>query len=174
MCTGVEIALIAGAAVSTGTALYQANQASKMADQQEAQAAIDARNAAGAAELQAASIRKAASRQRAEARASLAASGVTVGEGTAEQIDTDIAVRGEQDALAAIYEGTARSGQIRASGGMAAQRSRNAATAGYINAGTSALGAYSTVAKGWNVPAVNDNGYSQGVGSAYNGRRAGV
>lgn len=156
MCTGAEIALVIGA-VGTGVSVYsqvqQADQAKDVANQQQAQAAADAAYADSEAQVQARTIRKAAERQRAEARASLAGSGVVVGEGTAEQIDTQIATDSEQDALMAIYDGGNRARSISVSGSQAAQRSRNASTAATTGAFTSALQGGSTLARGWNTSA---------------------
>jgi len=150
----VSLAMIglaaAGTAVNYSAQKKQQAQAEDMARQQSAQAQDDANFAASAAEVEARKIRKATQKQQAEARAALASSGVVVGEGTAEQIDTEIAAEGEQDALMALYDGSNRARQIRVGGEMAAQRSRNAATAAGYGA-TSALvsGAYN-IASGWN------------------------
>lgn len=156
MCTGAEIALVIGA-VGTGVSVYsqvqQADQAKDTANQQQAQAAEDAAYAASEAQVQARTIRKAAERQRAEARASLAGSGVVVGEGTAEQIDSEIGRDAEQDALMAVYDGNNRARSISVAGNQAAQRSRNASTAATTGAFTSALQGGSTLARGWNTSA---------------------
>lgn len=156
MCTGAEIAYgIAAAAAVGGTAIsYSAAQdqkaeASAMAKRQEAQAAQDAAYAASEAEVQAKAIRKATERQRAEARAALAASGVTVGAGTAEQIDTQISADGEQDALLAMYDGSTRASRIRTMGGMEAARSRGAARAASYEQASALVRGASSVASGW-------------------------
>lgn len=152
--TAVLIAAAASATVGTVSALSQASQADKMADYQAAQSQADAQTAASAANLQARQIRTATERQRAEARASLASSGVSVGVGTAEQIDQTVNSRGEQDALSAIYGGTVKAQQITTAGTLAANESRNAATASRIGAATTALNGFATVGKGWNVKKV--------------------
>lgn len=168
-------AAIGAAGVGTFTALSSARQQSKMADYQTAQAQADAATAASEAQLQARQIRRATDRQRAEARAALSGAGVNVGVGTAELIDSDINYRGEQDALMAIYGGTTRGNAIRQQGAIQAANSRNAASASLMQAGATALGGFSTVARGWNVqPAVSDGGYSIGQGSAYGGNRRGL
>ncbi|WP_295539281.1 hypothetical protein [uncultured Pseudacidovorax sp.] len=158
MCTGAEIAYgvaaataVVGTAVSYSAAQDQKDAAQDMAKRQEAQAAQDAAYAASEAELQARAIRKATDRQRAEARAALANSGAVVGAGTAEQIDTQIAMDGEQDALMAIYDGGTRASRIRTVGGMESLRSRNAArAAGYESTSALVRGA-SSLASGWKV-----------------------
>lgn len=156
MCTGLEIAYAVGAAATVaGTALsYSAAQDQKAdaeatAATQRAQAQIDANYAASEAELQARTIRKAGDRQRAEARAALAGSGVVVGEGTAEQIDKEIQTNVEEDALMAIYDGRNRSQSILQGGRIAASRSENQARAAGYAATGSALSGINTVASGW-------------------------
>ncbi len=143
-------ASVVGTAVAVHSQQEQADQADKLAQQQQLQSQQDAAYAASEAEVQARTIRKAADKQRAEARASLAASGVTVGVGTAEQIDSEIAASGEEDALMAIYDGTNRARAIGINGDQAASRSRNAANSARIGAETSALSGFSSVARGWN------------------------
>lgn len=150
----VEGALLALAAAGTATSVYaqqqQAKQANQMADQQDLIAKQDAQFAASEAQVQAKMIRKATDRQRAEARAALAGSGVTVGVGTAEQIDQEIAADGEQDALMAIYDGGNRARQIQVQGNLESTRSRNAASAARINSVGTALQGGATIARGWN------------------------
>jgi hypothetical protein len=150
----VEGTLIALAAAGTAVSVYgqqqQAKQADRIASMQEQQGKEDAAFAASEAQVQARMIRKAGERQRADARASLAGAGVTVGVGTAEQIDKEIQADSEQDALMAIYDGSNRSRAITQSGNLEAYRSRNAAQAARIGAASSALSGASTIARGWN------------------------
>ena len=150
----VEGTLIALAAAGTAVSVYgqqqQAKQADRIAGMQEQQAKEDAAYAASEAQVQAKMIRKATDRQRSEARAALAGSGVTVGVGTAEQIDSEIAADGEQDALMAIYDGGNRARAIQQGGTMEAMRSRNAASAARIGSYATALQGGATIAKGWN------------------------
>lgn len=147
-------AALAASAVGTAVSVYsqieQGKDADKIAAQQEQQGREDALYTASEAELQAKSIRKAADKQRAEARAALAGSGVVVGTGTAEQIDQEIQAGGEEDALMAIYDGTNRARAITRGGDLAASRSRNAASASRTGAVTSALQGGATIARGWN------------------------
>jgi len=146
-------AAVAGTAVSVYGAMEQKDQAKEAANAQQQTAAADAAYAASEAQVQARTIRKAADKQRAEARASLAGSGVVVGQGTAEQIDTTISANAEEDALMAIYDGSNRARAITQSGNLAASRSRNAASAAGIGAFGSALQGGSMLAKGWNTSA---------------------
>lgn len=138
-----------GTAVSVYSSMEQRDAAKDLAAQQAKQAQEDAAYAASQAEVQARQIRKATDRQRAEARASLASSGVSVGVGTAEQIDQDIQRSGEEDALMAIYDGKNNARGIYQSGQLASTRSRNAASAAGTNAWTSALQGGATLARGW-------------------------
>lgn len=146
-------ASVVGTAVSVYSQMEQADQADKIANQQANQAREDAQFAASEAQVQARQIRKAADKQRSEARGALAASGVVVGVGTAEQIDEEIQAGGEEDALMAIYDGTNRARAINQGGEITASRSRNAATASRYGAATSALQGGSTLARGWNTSA---------------------
>lgn len=160
---GIETAALAGyaalasAAVGTAVTVYgqmeQADQAKAAAKQQEQQGIEDAAYAASEAQLQARAIRKAGDKQRAEARAALAGSGVVVGQGTAEQIDASIQTSSEEDALMAIYDGSNQARSIRQGSALAANRSRNAANAATIGAYGSALQGGSTLARGWNTSA---------------------
>lgn len=157
---GIETAALAGyaalasAAVGTAVSVYsqqkQADKADEIAKQQQEIARQDAQYAASEAQLQAKAIRKASDKQRAEARAVLSGAGVVVGQGTAEQIDTEIQTDSEQDALLAIYDGTNRARSINQGGALAAQRSRNSASASRTGALTSALQGGATIARGWN------------------------
>lgn len=150
---GIETAiLIAGAAVSAGSAISQGQQAKATGQYQAAQAAADANAARASAQLEAEQIRKAGQRQRSAAMASQAAAGVKVDTGTAELINTEITQNAEQDALTTIQSGTTRSRQINAQGEAALISGKNASRAGVLNATSTALSAGATIAKGWRTP----------------------
>lgn len=155
MSGGISAAALALTAVGTAVSVYssqqQAKRADAMADYQTAQARADSATAVSSAQVQARAIRKAGARQQGEARAALASSGVIVGEGTAEQIDTSIAAANEEDALMAIYDGNTRAGQIRQGGNISAIQSQNQASAARTGAWTSALQGGATIARGWNM-----------------------
>jgi len=164
-------AALAGAAISTVSAIQQGNTARKngeteaanalaMGDYQKRQAEADAAVQQSEAQLQARQIRQAGDRQRSEARASMAASGVTVGTGTAELIDKEITANAEEDALLSIYQGDTRALQIRQGGriselagintaGAATTRGKNAQSAGYMSAASSALSGAGRAASSW-------------------------
>ena len=148
---GIETAiLMASAGLGAVSAISQGNQAAAMGKYQAEQAAADANAARESAKLEAAQIRKAGEKQRSSARAALAASGVNVDTGTAELINTEIQQNAEQDALTTIQTGVNRSRAINAEGEAARISGRNARTAGYLNAGSTALSAFSTAQRtGW-------------------------
>lgn len=150
---GIETAiLIAGAAVSAGSAISQGQQAKATGQYQAAQAAADANATRASAQLEAEQIRKAGQRQRSAAVASQAAAGVKVDTGTAELINTEITQNAEQDALTTIQSGSSRARQINAGGEAALISGKNASRAGVLNATSTALSAGATIAKGWRTP----------------------
>lgn len=98
-------AVAASAAYSSYSSVQQGKQAALNADAQAEQSQNDADNAASAATVQADRIRKMARIQAGQARASLAASGVEVGEGTALNINEEITKNAEEDAVMTILNG---------------------------------------------------------------------
>ena len=148
---GIETALLIGSAVvAGGSAIMQGQQAEAMGNYQAEQARADADAAAESAKLEAANIRKAGERQRSSARAALAASGVNVDTGTAELINTEITQNAEQDALTTIQTGVSRARMINAEGQASRIAGDNAATAGFLNAASTAMSAgYTGKKSGW-------------------------
>ena len=148
---GIETALLIGSAVvAGGSAIMQGQQAEAMGNYQAEQARADADAAAESAKLEAANIRKAGERQRSSARAALAASGVNVDTGTAELINTEIQQNAEQDALTTIQTGVSRARMINAEGQASRIAGDNAATAGFLNAASTAMSAgYTGKKSGW-------------------------
>lgn len=151
--TGVLLAYAAAASavVGAGSAIYSGDQQRKAGHRAEDQAAADAEAAQGAAQVEADKIRKATRARQSEAVASLAASGVDISSGTAEQIQTDIGQRGEEDALTTILTGGNRSRSLRQRGEEYGLQGENAQTAGYVNATSSVLSSVSSSARasGW-------------------------
>lgn len=143
MCTGVELALAGTALLGTGVAAYgqvqQGQEQKDWSNYQAAQTEADGRAAAAAARVQADQMRRAGARQRAAARADLAASGVDVGEGSAVQIDRQMTTDVEHDAILTTLDGQARAANAYGEGAALRVRGRQAARAGYINAGATAL-----------------------------------
>ena len=106
---GVETAIIAASIAATAFSAYSTVQSGKQAalnaDAQSDQAQLDADNAASASVVQADRIRRLARNQASSANASLAASGVDVGEGTAVNINESINQNAEEDAALTIFNG---------------------------------------------------------------------
>lgn len=145
----------------------QAQQSIAIGNYQRAQAEADAETARGEAVLQAGKIREATKRQRSAAIAATAASGTSVSDGTAELINFEIMRDGEKDALTTILSGNTRARQIivsgqgasisadtaaanaRQNGAAALASGKNAKSAGYVNAASSALRFGSQAASGW-------------------------
>jgi hypothetical protein len=150
---GIETAFLvaaAGSALAAGGAIYSGQQQKQQLNQQADQAQADAEAAAAQSQVEAGKIRAAARKQQSAALAALAVSGVDVSTGTAEQIQSDIANRGEQDALTTILTGSNKKNSIDASAAAMRIGGDNAATAGFINAGSSLLSGASKIGQsGW-------------------------
>ncbi|MEM5429400.1 hypothetical protein [Cupriavidus oxalaticus] len=143
-------AAVASAVVGAGAAIMSGQQAKDTAETNAELARRQADQDKDAAVAQAEKIRKAARQQQAEATANLAASGVSIGAGTPLRISNEIYRTSEQDAYQTILSGTRaqRAGDIQA--GMLDTTGQNAATAGYLNAGSSLLGGAASAYKaGW-------------------------
>lgn len=136
-------ALVAATALSAGASLYSGYQQYEQGKFANEQAQADAMAREGAARVEAERIRSMTKKQQSAARAAYAGSGVAVDEGSALNINEDIAQRGEMDALTAIMQGRYDSASMRQQGKMAAYQGRQGAIAGAINAGaTVASGAF--------------------------------
>ncbi|EKZ6150141.1 hypothetical protein YA29_04960 [Klebsiella aerogenes] len=149
MCTGVEIALVASSVLAAGGAAYSGQQQKKMANYQAAQAEADAEASKAAAKVEADRIRKAGREQAAAANASLAASGVETGEGTALRITSGITEDAEQDAFQTILTGNNQGARLNAQAQADRISGKNSAMAGNISAGSSLLSAGGTAYSGW-------------------------
>lgn len=149
MCTGIEIAAVASTVLAAGGAVAQGQQQRKMANYQANQAQADAEAQRAAAKVEADKIRKAGRQQAAAANAALAASGVETGEGTALRITSGITGDAEEDAYTTIMNGYNQGARLNAQAQADRISGRNAATAGYINAGSSLLSAGGTAYNGW-------------------------
>ena len=108
----VAIATIAATAYSAYSTVQQGKQAKLNANAQADQAAADANVEKSAAIVQAERIRKLARIQASEANASLAASGVDVGEGSAININEEIIGNAEEDAALTIFGGGNRAQRL--------------------------------------------------------------
>lgn len=131
-------------------------QQGKAYNQQAAIQTQEAANVRDEAKARAEKIRKLARMQGGEASAALAASGVSVAEGTALVIDKDIRERGEQDAFTELLNGD-RSGRNleagasinRSSAINARGAAKDAKTASYLSTGASLLSGAGQAYSGW-------------------------
>jgi len=140
---GVETALIAATALSATSTLASGFQAYQQGEYEQDQARADADAALAAARVQAKNIRRVADRQRSAARAALAASGVSVDMGTGEDIQTEIATAGEQDAVMSILGGRNTARMLQSEGAMAGLRGRQALGGSVLGAAGDAAYGYS-------------------------------
>ena len=153
MCTGIEIAMLAGAALSAGSAIQQGKAKQEM---QEA----DAANIRDQAQQEAQLIRRKTERETSAARAALAGSGTSLDQFA--QINTDeIQQLGAQDEAMTILTGRRQGRSLEYAGDMAYQSAKFEAIGGLAQAG---YGAYT----GWKGAKSASNSYS------YNGDSGGT
>ncbi|MGX8883192.1 hypothetical protein ACWWD9_08255 [Methylovorus sp. SPW-M1] len=153
--------LLAGSTgLSVLGALHTGNQQAAQASYQADQARADAQAEKGAAQVQAEKIRKAGRQQMAQARTSLAASGVDVNDGTSTIINQSIAANVEEDALTAILNGSNRANRLNAQADAYDISASNAKTASYIDATSSVLAGGYKIASGWKTAAQTGNASS--------------
>lgn len=137
---------IALAALAGGTALQaigsiqQGNQQRQLAEAQAAQLDLQAAQERDAAIAQAEKIRRAGRSQAAQAEASYAASGVSVGTGTPVRINETITRDAEEDAYMTILTGDRRGQTLDTEAALNRRAGRNAQQAGYVGAASSVLG----------------------------------
>lgn len=132
MCTGVEIAMLAGAAVSAGSAVQQG------ADQK-ARYEQEALNEKDAAKAHAEMIARAVRREKGAARAAMAASGTQLDDFSTINTD-DIEFMGSQDEAMTKLTGARRARSLEYAGDAAYQSAKFEAIGGMIRAGGSAYG----------------------------------
>lgn len=113
------------------------------------QAEADANAERGAGQVEAERIRKLGKRQKAEADAGFAGSGIAINEGTPLDINRDITQGAEQDAFMAIVGGNDRGARLDADAMGARIGAKNAKRAGYLGAAATVLQGAATVASGW-------------------------
>ncbi|WP_439671449.1 Phage protein [Cupriavidus necator] len=139
----------AGSVLGAGAAIVQGQQQKAQAETQAELTRRDAAQQQDAALAQAEKIRRAGRQQHAEATANLAASGVSIGAGTPLRISNEIYRTSEQDAYQTILSGRRANDAGAAQAGMLETAGQNAATAGYLNAGTSLLSGAAAAYTGW-------------------------
>jgi|EndMetStandDraft_7_1072992.scaffolds.fasta_scaffold30851_2 hypothetical protein len=153
MCTGIEIAMLAGAALSAGSAIQQGNAKKDMQYQ-------DAANVRDQALQEAQLIRRKTERESSAARAALAGSGTALDEFS--MINTDeIQQLGAQDEAMTILTGKRQGRSLEYAGDMAYEAAKSEAIGGLAQAG---FGAYT----GWKGAKSASNSYS------YNGDSGGT
>lgn len=146
------IAAISAAGVGAIAAISSGQQAKETASDN---AEIARRNAAqdkDSAIAQAEKIRRVAAIQKSQANAGLAASGVSLGEGTAVKINEEITKNSEQDAYTAILNGSRSANASLQQASMFDSKASNALNSSYLNAGSSLLSAGAKIGKGWKQP----------------------
>lgn len=166
MCTGVEIALLAGTiGATTYAGVTQANAMQDAANAQAAEINMAAGAEQDAATAKADLIRKAARRQRGEARAAYSASGVSTDAGTPVFIDNQIAYGGESDALMTILSASRGATTAARQGVAYGKQGKDQADAIRTQTAVSVLqqGASAMTASGWRS---KGPGYSGTQGSA--------
>lgn len=148
MCTGVEILMMAGTAMSVVGQIEQGQAQKEMYNAQAQQSLNEGAYKADAAKAQAEKIRKAGRAQQGEAKAALAASGVKLGEGTPLEVQKNITQSVEQDALSAILSGNRATASAQEEAQMLGKAGDNAVTNSYFGAAGTALQAGASYAKG--------------------------
>lgn len=138
MCTGVELALVAGGLSTAGT-LIGVQQQQELADFQAEQATANAETAQQAGEIAAEKTRERARKVAAAARASLAASGIDIGSPSAELINKDILERGEKDAFVQTADAGDRASRLRQQADVFSLRGAQAPIAGATQIGQTVI-----------------------------------
>ena len=136
MCTGIEIALIAGAAVSAVGAVSQGQAANAQAKAQSgimAQQAASERDAAAARESD---FRKSQSRSMAARRAALGASGVDQSSGSPLLVSEDFAGETELQALRIRQGGEVNATRLEQQARLVRVGGKQAQTGGFLRAGS--------------------------------------
>jgi hypothetical protein len=143
------------ALMAASTAMSVMGQAQAASAQQDAanaqaqQALNEGAYKADAAKAQAADIRKAGRAQQGEANASLAASGVKLGEGTPLEIQKTITTNVEEDALSAILSGKRATDSAQEEAKLLGKAGENAQTKALYGSAATVLGAGAQAMGGW-------------------------
>ena len=148
MCDPVTLAIVGSSAMSAYGSIQEGNAAADAGREQRRLNEIDAKAEIQAGLYNARLIRRAVTSQKSAAKASLAASGVDVNTGTSNIIEADIATRGTEDIYQTLLTSQQTASRIQAAGKQAEKTGDQMQTAGYINAGASALQGFGQ-AKGW-------------------------
>lgn len=145
--------MIGGTVLSAYGQIQQGNAQQKAYEEQAQQTVNEGAYRADAAKAQAEKIRKAGRAQVGEAKASLAASGVKVGDGTALEVEGEITRNVEEDALSALLSGKRATDASQREAKLLNRAGANAATSGTYSALGTVLSAGSSIASGWKTTA---------------------
>lgn len=160
-------ALIAGAtAYSAYSSIQSGKQANLNAEAQSDQAKLDADTAASAAVVQADRIRRLARNQASEANASLAASGVETGAGSAININEEIIGNAEQDAALTIFNGRNQASRLNTDASNYKLAGAQAKAAGTSQAISTVLSSGAQAGMAWKASAKGGNGTAAPVGGS--------
>lgn len=140
-------AAVASTVVAAGSAIYTGMQASNAADTNAELARRQGVQDADAAVAQADKIRKAARAQAGAANAALAASGVSVGDGTPVRINEQIYQDSEQDAYNTLLTGSRAQRTANNQANVITAQGNAAMISGALNAGSSLLAGGANYAK---------------------------
>lgn len=140
-------AAVASTVVAAGSAIYTGVQASNAADTNAELARRQGVQDADAAVAQAEKIRKAARAQAGAANAALAASGVSVGDGTPIRINEQIYQDSEQDAYNTLLTGSRAQRTANNQANVITAQGNSAMISGALNAGSSLLAGGANYAK---------------------------
>lgn len=135
MCISAAMMMAISTGMQVVSAIQQGNQQGAMNDYQARQGQADAQAEHEAGEVRADKVRKAGKAQQSEARASLAASGVEVGAGTAVKIVQDIGRNAEEDAQQQLLQGLRTAARLDSEAQASTIAGSNARTSGYMRAG---------------------------------------
>ena len=139
---GIEVALLALTAVAGVAGTVMQGQAAKKQANASAQIALnDAAYESDAYKQQADKIRRAGKAQIGETNASLASSGVKLGEGTPLELTKTIIQRSEEDAMTSIMQGGRATSSASAQAKMFGDAGKAAVTNSYVQAAGTVLGA---------------------------------
>lgn len=150
---GVEVAALAayaalaGAAIGAVATVYNAEKQEDIAENNAELTRRQGNQEADAAMAQAEKIRRAGAAQAAQANAAMAASGVSIGEGTPILINESIYKDSESDAYSTLLTGARRKQSAEDQAGMLINEGNVAKTSGYMNAGASLLSAAGSYGK---------------------------
>ena len=138
MCDPVTMAF---GAIQAAGSIRQGNEAKAGADRQASQMDYQAALSRDQAQAEADLARKDGQRTRGALAGSVAASGVTVGQGSAGLAEQEVVANAEQDAYMAILTGERQGQSAEAQAAETRRAGRAARTAGYFGAATSLLSA---------------------------------